>query len=136
MNTQLITAPAEEPITINEASDNMRVTATAEDSIILRLIQVARRRAESITGRCFVTQTRELSLDEFPCDVLEMPDAPLQSVVSVKYVESAFPYVITLQGPTAPLDANGVDGDVYWDTATDNIYLKAASTWGAALRTL
>jgi uncharacterized phiE125 gp8 family phage protein len=85
--TQLIVAPAEEPLSIKEARDNMRGTSTAEDPIIFRLLQTARRHAEEVTGRRFVTQTREVSLDEFPGDVFEMPDAPLRSIVSVKYLD-------------------------------------------------
>lgn len=86
--SQLITAPQELPLTIVEVRDNMRVTITAEDSIVLRLIRVACGHAEYISERRLITQTREWCIDEWPCEPMKMPDAPLQSIVSVKYLDS------------------------------------------------
>lgn len=37
-----------------------------------------------------------------------------------------------LYGIVAPEDGNGVDGDLYFNSATSDVYVKAAGAWGAA----
>jgi hypothetical protein len=41
-----------------------------------------------------------------------------------------------LTGSGAPNDANGNDGDLYYDTSTGDLYQKASGTWGAAIDNL
>jgi len=53
------------------------------------LITAAREYCEGFTGRALATQTIEAYLDRFPCGGIELPCAPLQSVTSVKYKDSA-----------------------------------------------
>jgi uncharacterized phiE125 gp8 family phage protein len=92
---KLVTAPVVEPITILQAKQHLRVTGTDEDALILTLITAARGHAEAYTGRRFVTQTWDYFLDCFPLTewytwgAIEIPNAPLQSVTSVKYVDEA-----------------------------------------------
>lgn len=52
------------------------------------LITAAREYAENFCSRAFLTQTWDLVLDAFPAGVLELPKAPLQSIESVKYIDS------------------------------------------------
>lgn len=110
---------------------------TTDDPLIGLLIASARAAAEQELRRYLVTQTLDAYFDAFPksAERFELMLPPLQSVASIGYVEPDFPYTITTQGIVAPLDADGSDGDVYWDTVTDNIYVKAAGTWGSAVRT-
>lgn len=82
----LVTPPAEEPLTLGEAKDHLRVTSTDEDSLIGRLIVVARQAVERRLGRALITQTLDYTLDAFPTgDVIELPRPPLRSVTSVKH---------------------------------------------------
>jgi uncharacterized phiE125 gp8 family phage protein len=88
MSTKIITAPLEEPITLEQARQYLRASLTDEDSLILSLIFAAREYAENFTERAFVTQTWELSLDAFPRGrEIEIPKGQLQSVTSVKYID-------------------------------------------------
>ena len=82
----LVTPPQEEPLSLGEAKDHLRVTSTGEDSLIGRLIVTARQSVERRLGRALPTQTYDYFLDAFPRgDAIEVPRPPLQSVTSVKY---------------------------------------------------
>ena len=90
MGLTLIQAPSEEPITVEEAkaSPSLRVTTAANDTDIGVLIATARDMAETITRRAFITQTWELVLDGFPTGGIVLPMPPLQSVASIKYIDT------------------------------------------------
>lgn len=87
MGLTLITAPAEEPITLADAKVHLRVDGTEEDALITALIVAARRQAEHLTGRALVTQTWRCTLPAFPADSLDLPRSPLQSVSSLTYLD-------------------------------------------------
>jgi hypothetical protein len=135
MALKLITAPIAEPLTLAEAKAHLRVDESDDDALIEALIVAARQGAEHITQRALMPQTWELALDQFESEI-RLPKAPLASVIGVKYVESSFPYTITAQGAVAPNDADGSDGDCYWRTDTDDIFVKSVGTWGSAVRKL
>jgi uncharacterized phiE125 gp8 family phage protein len=89
MGLVLITPPAEEPVSLAEAKLHLRVDVSDDDALINGLIQAARERAEDILRRALITQTWELTLDQFPSgDEIELPFPPLQSVASIKYTNS------------------------------------------------
>ena len=64
----LVTPPASEPLSLQEAKDHLRVDAsyTDTDSLILTQIIAARQRAEQLTRRCLVTQHWKYVADSFP----------------------------------------------------------------------
>lgn len=86
MPTRIITPPSEEPVSLDEAKAHCRVDVADDDVLITALITAAREQAEHETGRSLCTQTRELVLDAFP-DACVLRGAPIQSVVSVKYLD-------------------------------------------------
>jgi len=84
MPLELITPPAVEPVTLDEARTHLKVDTPDDDALITSLIAAARARAEWHTGRAFVTQSWKLWLDGWPCTgIIEIPLPPLQSVASV-----------------------------------------------------
>jgi uncharacterized phiE125 gp8 family phage protein len=89
----VITAPSSEPLTLAEVKKHLELSATidAHDTKLTTLIATARERAEAITNRQLMTATLELRLDEFPRgnEEIKIPRAPLQSVTSVKYQDTA-----------------------------------------------
>jgi uncharacterized phiE125 gp8 family phage protein len=89
MALKLITPPSVEPITLAEAKAHIKALTSDEDALIQIWITAARRRAETFTRRRFITQTWDYSRDCFPCWGMEIPNAPLQSVTSIKYVDDA-----------------------------------------------
>lgn len=88
MSIKLITAPAAEPVILAEAKLHCRVDSADDDTLITALIVAARELAEQQTGRALVTQTWELALDAFPVSEIELPLPPVQSIVSIKYLDS------------------------------------------------
>jgi uncharacterized phiE125 gp8 family phage protein len=87
MKLELITAPAAEPITLEEAKNHMRVEVDTDDTIITNFIMTARRYCEKIQGRFYVTQTWDWFLDQFPEYPFDLPYPPLQSITHIKYYD-------------------------------------------------
>ena len=89
MGIKVIAAPSVEPITLAEAKIHIRVESdvTGDDDLISALIIAAREHCEAYTIRSLITQTLELALDEFPCEI-ELSRHPVQSITSIKYLDS------------------------------------------------
>lgn len=97
MGLDLVTAPAAEPITLDQAKAQLRITFDQQDDLIRSHIKDARCRCEDHTGRAIITQTWKLTLDRWPCRPNEcganryaifLPRPPVQSVTSVKYYDT------------------------------------------------
>jgi uncharacterized phiE125 gp8 family phage protein len=92
MALRMITAPAVQPLTLEEVKQHLRVDYTDSDSIISAYIEAAASYVEgehSFTGRALVTQTWELVIDHFPVHEIKIPLPPLQSIDSIKYDDTA-----------------------------------------------
>lgn len=87
MGYKLKTAPAAEPVSLTEAKLHLRVDTdcTDDDNLITALIAAAREMAENYTGRAFISQTWELTLDNFPVGCIELRPAPLATITSITY---------------------------------------------------
>lgn len=98
--------PAQEPVLVADAKAHCRVQTGLDDAYLGGLIAAARQRVELETGRQLVTASWRLTLDTFPPDLLRdrhlrdrpwdldrdavaLPRAPLQSVTSVTYLDTA-----------------------------------------------
>lgn len=89
MALTLVTAPATEPVALADAKAHLRVDATTDDTLISALITAARQYAETVTRRAMVTQTWDLTMDEWPdSDRIIVPLPPLQSVTSITYKDT------------------------------------------------
>jgi uncharacterized phiE125 gp8 family phage protein len=85
----LITPPAVEPVSLDEAKLHLRVDGQEEDDLITGYLTAAREVCEDESRRAFITQTREAVLDCWPAAPwIALPRSPLQSVVSIKYTDS------------------------------------------------
>ena len=84
----LTTPPTEEPVTLAEIKDHLRVSGTAEDSLLTLYAQMAREAVEEETWRALMPQTWVLYLAGWPADgIIELPRPPLASVTSIKYTD-------------------------------------------------
>jgi uncharacterized phiE125 gp8 family phage protein len=98
MSLQIVTPPAVEPVTLDEAKAQLKLDTDADDDLVARLIPAARARAEWHLGRALITQSWTLWLDAWPCapanddwgalggagaGIIEIPLPPLQSVTSL-----------------------------------------------------
>lgn len=95
MPLQLVTPPALEPVSLSEAKLHLRVDIDEDDALIEGLISAARQAAETRTGLQIVTARWKLVLDHFAnsgradSSVIRLPKCPVQSVVSVQYLDMA-----------------------------------------------
>lgn len=85
MALKIVTEPASEPVTASEAKLHLRVDHTADDTLIARLITLARQEVERLANVCLITQTWDYVLDGFPVAPFDIPLYPLVSVTSIKY---------------------------------------------------
>lgn len=92
MSLRLITAPTEDPVGLDDAKEFLRIGLDdhGHDTLIASLLTAAREQLDGPEGLCgaLLEQTWELLLDAFPA-AIPMPLAPLKSVTSVKYLDTA-----------------------------------------------
>lgn len=87
-------APAVQPVSLTEAKAHLRVDFDDDDTLISSLILAATAHFDGsagMLGRALITQSWEYRINEFPTTrtgAIELPLAPLQSVESVKYIDS------------------------------------------------
>lgn len=89
MNLTVITPPEAEPVSLETVKAHLRVSGSAEDTLLAAYLQAAREMGEGLARRAFMTQTLRLTLDDFPSNaILKLPRPPLQSVDAVTYLDS------------------------------------------------
>lgn len=86
MGLALVT-PGVEPVTAAEAMANCRVTDGREQEQFDAWIKAARRMVEKRTGRSLCTATWRLDLDTFIYPAIELIRSPVQSIVSITYLD-------------------------------------------------
>lgn len=96
ISTVASASPAVMPLTLTYAKQHIRALGTTDDTLTTIRILAAAQYFEEQTGRQLLTATREAWLDAFPFvgqsganARIELPKPPLQSVVSVKYIDSS-----------------------------------------------
>lgn len=90
--SKVTSQPTEEPVTLDEAKDQLRIRDFDEDDdYITSLITVARQLCEKDAGLSFYTQTRVLKLDHFPSwnKPIILPYGPVQSITTFAYTDSS-----------------------------------------------
>ncbi len=81
MPSILLTAPAVEPVSLDEAKAFLRIENNDEDDLITALVAGSRIHVETQTRRALITQTWRISLDIWPLDGrLPVRPAPLQTL--------------------------------------------------------
>lgn len=82
-------APAVEPITIDELKNRLRITTCHFDSELQDLLKSARTTVENETYRRLITQTVEIHIQDFPGTYgdIEIRLAPIQSITHIKYYD-------------------------------------------------
>ncbi len=114
-------APATYPITLATAKAQCRVPddITDDDTALTGYIATATEYAENYTGRRFVTQTWDVSLDCFKSWIFDIPFGPVQSITSITYTDIAG----NLQ--TLATTVYGVDIKSF----VPRLYLKLGQIW-------
>lgn len=92
MRLELVTAPTEEPVSLEALKLHARVEATTDDDLIAELGISARQRVESDTGRALCTQEWIAWLDNFPfwsSEPIYLPLPPLSVVTKISYINTS-----------------------------------------------
>jgi uncharacterized phiE125 gp8 family phage protein len=125
--------PAEEPITLAEAKQHLRVDDTGDatddavDAEIEAFISAAREMAEARMGRSIISTEWTLTLDSFPCEI-ELPNPRAIAVLDLLYTDvdgveqtmDPATYVLDNAGELRNWIETAADYD--WpDTSTDTI---------------
>lgn len=85
MGLVLTTAPAVEPVTVDDAKTHLRITHTSEDVLIASLVLTSRLHIEAALSLALITQTWTLLLDRWPIgDTVDLPLGPLQAIGAVR----------------------------------------------------
>lgn len=84
----VVTEPADEPVSINEALDHIRSDANDEDKFVESLITAARRHVERVVGKTLVSTTFDYTIQRFPSCIV-LPRYPVSSVTSITYNDNA-----------------------------------------------
>lgn len=122
MALSLVTAPIEYPISVDDLKVHSRIVEDDEDTLLESLISAATTYCEKLTdNRQFVTATWDWTFRHFPRGRrFSLPKAPLQSVTSITYLDTA--------GASQTL-ATSVYGVLTDYSQPGCIYLKDSQTW-------
>lgn len=80
---QVTTAPAIEPVTLQELKDFAGIDGTEIDTMLKGFMQAARQAAEPYLGRALIEQSITMKMDWWPGTVVELPRPPLISITKV-----------------------------------------------------
>ena len=89
---EIISGPAAEPVSRDEAKAHLRVETFADDALIDALIKAAREWLEADSGCDLVLRRRRLVRDCFPALMtapIRLPRPPARGVVSITYYDGA-----------------------------------------------
>ena len=119
---RLVTGPTIEPVSLAEIRAHCRVDESADDGLLAGYILAARAYLEATTGLSLVSQTWEMTLEEWPDeDCIELPRQPVQSITSIQYYDTANT-LQTLGAGVYEIDVNRFPAE---------IELTEGSTWPA-----
>jgi len=80
----LTSAPAVEPVSLDDAKAHLRIDGDGEDAIVATLVTVSRTHVERSLGRALITQGWQLVLDGWPVSPwLALPIMPVQAVGAI-----------------------------------------------------
>lgn len=96
MSLTLVTAPDNEPLTVQQAKDHLRLDTDDDDGLLLDLITASRVWIEGQTHRALITQTWDYGIDggysyRKGIPYIDLPLNPVASVTSISYVSGASP---------------------------------------------
>ena len=118
----LITPPKKLPVSVSELKPHVRADSDDDDAVLQFMLSAATAKLDGydgITGRALMQQTWAQSWPGFCSDVLRLALAPLQSVTSVTYFDSA----------DAPQTVSAANYRVHTDARGAYVKLKSGLSW-------
>ena len=85
MSKTMLSAPAAEPVSLDEAKAWLRIDGNEEDNLVSSLIEAARQMVERQTGLLLISQSWRLGMDKWPSGwPLALPLRPLLAVSAIR----------------------------------------------------
>jgi uncharacterized phiE125 gp8 family phage protein len=81
-------APAQEPVSLDEARRHLRDPDATQNPLIESLIAAARQHIEKVCERALMPQTWRGSLDAFPDGEISLPGGLVRSITTVAYTDA------------------------------------------------
>lgn len=140
----LVHAQNGEPLTRTLAKEHLREDSDEQDTVIDNLITVSREWVEAGTWRALMPQTFDFFFDRFPAGgcAFEIPLAPLRSITSISYIDSAGVAQTLVAGTDYTVDTSSEPGRVRaaygktWPTVRDEtmqaVTVRAAVGYASA----
>lgn len=108
-----VTAPASEPVSVEEAKLYLRVDGSEEDTLLGDMIVAARMVAEETLKRSLITQSWKLAYDDYLPDMVLLPMGPVNAIDSVTVVNR-------------DTSTQAIESDVYYlNAARDTLLLDS-----------
>lgn len=86
---RLVAAPTIDPVSLAEARAHCRIDESADDGLVAGYILAARAYIEQVTGLSLISQTWEMTLEDFPSeDHIYLPRNPVSSITSIQYFDA------------------------------------------------
>lgn len=120
MRLELVTEPAEEPVSTADAKDHARITTSADDDLVDGLIVTARQAAEAYLGRSVLKQEWRMYLDAWPSDRSQEWWYGVREGAMSQFQSRA------LRLPWGPIEASGVTHIKTYDAADQPATLSSA----------
>ncbi|MCJ7564821.1 MAG: hypothetical protein MUP52_09565 [Candidatus Aminicenantes bacterium] len=92
MNIKVISPPGNLPVTVAEIKQHLRIEIDEDDQDVelkIKAVVASLDPPNGRLGRTLITQTLRFSLPGYPARTIPLPYPPLQSVSSVRYVNSS-----------------------------------------------
>jgi uncharacterized phiE125 gp8 family phage protein len=122
MSYEIVTPPASEPVTVDEAAAHLRVDSADEYALIKVMILAATEWVETHTSKAVITQTVKAYFREFPADEkpLVLPFGNASSITEIGYLDE--------DGVAQTMDASPA---AYLLDVVDppKVWLKHGETW-------
>lgn len=122
MPLSVVTAAALSPVALQTLKDHLKVTDTAEDTLLTGYLAAAVEWVEDYIKRPLITRTMKLTLDLFPASgQIELAMPPVSAVSHVKYYNTA--------GTLTTLSSSD-----YWTVLNETdgpglVILKSSASW-------
>jgi len=121
MRWNLVTGPASEPVTPEEAEEHCLAQGAGDTAYITALVTKARLIVEHETGRQLITATWEAYLDTFPAEIEIKQKWPIRQINSIEYVDAA--------GDELTLSSSGYQVDCVSENRPCRIKPAYGMTW-------
>lgn len=88
MSATLLTMPADLPVTLAEAKEDLRIDDASQDAVVAAWLAGIVDYTEHRLGRALISQTWRIWADAFP-DAFMVPRPPAASVTAIRYFDAA-----------------------------------------------